>query len=84
LAQRLDFLPRQLGAAAATKPCTKAAMADHNIEVRSKTYVVAIRRKFKAVWIATGNFKGQVIEALGRNEDFAASAWRSASRYRQP
>ena len=74
----------QPGAAVATQPCPKDAMADHNIQVGSKTYVVAIRRKSKTVWIATGHFMGQVIEARGRNQDFAASAWRSASRYRQP
>jgi hypothetical protein len=58
-------------------------MADHNIQVGSKTYLVAIRRKSKTVWIATGHYMGQTIEARGRNEDLAASAWRSASRYRQ-
>jgi len=72
-----------LDAAVATPPRPKDEMADHNIQVGSKTYVVAIRRKSKSVWIATGHYMGQAIEARGRNEDLAASAWRSASRYRQ-
>jgi hypothetical protein len=57
-------------------------MADHDIRVGNKIYIVAIRRKSKTVCIATGHYMGQAIEARGRNEDLAASAWRSASRYR--
>jgi hypothetical protein len=72
-----------LDAALATQPCPKDAMADHNIQVGGKTCLVASRRKSKTVWIATGHYMGQAIEAQGRNEYLAASAWRSASRYRQ-
>jgi hypothetical protein len=57
-------------------------MVDRNVQVGSKTYVVAIHRKSKTVWIATGHYMGQSIEARGRSEDLAASAWRSASSYR--
>jgi hypothetical protein len=71
-----------LEAAVATQSYPRGAMADHNIKVESKTYIVAIRRKSKTVWIATGNYMGQAIEARGRNENLAASAWRLASRYR--
>jgi hypothetical protein len=58
-------------------------MADRDIRVGNKIYIVAIRRKSKTVWIATGHYMGQAIEARGRNEDLAASVWRLASHYRQ-
>jgi hypothetical protein len=57
-------------------------MTEHKVQVLGKSYIVAIRRKSKTVWIATGQYMGQAIEARGRNEDLAASAWRSASSYR--
>ena len=58
-------------------------MAEYNIEVEGKIYIVAIHRKSKTVWIAPGQYMGQAIEARGRNKELAASAWRSASSYRQ-
>jgi hypothetical protein len=57
-------------------------MTEHNVQVLGKPYVVAIQRKSKTVWVATGRYMGQDVEARGRNENLAASAWRSASRYR--
>ena len=58
-------------------------MTDHQVQVGDKAYLVVIRRKSKTVWIATGHYMGLPIEARGRNEDLAASAWRSASRFRK-
>jgi hypothetical protein len=71
-------------AAVSTQPRAKDKMPEQTIQVGSKTYVVAFRRKSKTVWIATGIYMGQIIEARGRNEKLAASAWRLASRYRRP
>jgi hypothetical protein len=57
-------------------------MADRTIEVRGKPYQIAVHRKSKTVWIASGTHLGLRIEAQGRSEVKATSAWALASHYR--
>ena len=45
------------------------------IQILGKPHAVNVQRKYKSVWIATGEYRGQRIEVKKRTETQAMAAW---------
>ena len=52
------------------------------VNVFSKSIEITVRQKNKTVWIASGNYLGELIQAQGRTVGAAIKSWRDAARYR--
>lgn len=55
---------------------------DHTVKIWERPHEVTVYQSSKSVWIAVGEYMGERIEAKGRTETQALSAWREAARYR--
>jgi hypothetical protein len=47
--------------------------------VRGKPHEINVQRKYRSIWIATGEYKGRRIEVKERSEDQAMAAWVTAA-----
>jgi hypothetical protein len=56
--------------------------ADHTVIVRDKAYLITVYRESEDVWIATGDYMGQRIEAIASSPADAERHWVRAA-YRQ-
>jgi hypothetical protein len=54
----------------------RTALANYNVEVRGEPNTVAVTHKSKALWLATGTFRGNVIVGQGRTEPASLRAWK--------
>ena len=51
------------------------------VVVRGQTFELAIEQKSKAVWKATGAYRGKLLQWEGRTANAAASRWREHAHY---
>ena len=54
----------------------------HVVDVWGEKIEISVHRKYKTVWIAVGQYKGERIEVKDRSERAAAMAWKEAARYK--
>jgi hypothetical protein len=52
------------------------------VQVWGKPQKIVVYKKSKTVWIAVGNYMGELIEAKGSSPTSAAKLWCDAARYR--
>ena len=57
-------------------------MAQFTVEVWGRSHTITVYQTSASVWIAVGDYIGEVLEAQGRSESTAAKRWREAARYR--
>lgn len=55
---------------------------EHKVDVWNQPQQVSVYLKSKSVWIAVGQYMGELIEVKGRSESQALGLWREAARYR--
>lgn len=55
---------------------------DHIIKVWADDVEVSVHQKSRSVWIASGTYLGEHIEAKGRSEINAIANWRETARHR--
>jgi hypothetical protein len=51
-------------------------MIKYGVDVRGERMTVSVTHKSRALWVATGNFRGKVIVGQGRTEPASLRAWR--------
>jgi hypothetical protein len=52
------------------------------VEVFGKRHEITVRQKSKSVWIASGNYGGQSMQAEGASASSARDHWQEIVRYR--
>lgn len=52
------------------------------VVVWGKNHFVEVRQTAKTVWVATGSYNGQRIDAKGSSATSAAAHWRGAAQYK--
>jgi hypothetical protein len=50
------------------------------VDVLGAPQEINVQRKWKTVWIASGNYAGKRIEVRGRTEAGVVAAWKRAAR----
>ncbi len=55
---------------------------EQTVKVWGKPHVVNVYQKSKSVWIAVGEYRGEVVEVRGRSESAAVAQWRRAAEYK--
>lgn len=57
-------------------------MTTHTVIVWDKPHNISVDRKYKTVWIATGDYMGKTITVQDRSEGAAVKHWRETAEYR--
>jgi hypothetical protein len=57
-------------------------MSERTVTVWGEKIAIQVYEEHKAVWKATGTYKGEVIEVKGANIDEVVKLWRDAATYR--
>ena len=50
--------------------------------VWGEQYELTVHQKSKSVWIARGDFDGELLEGKGHSPSAAAGSWREQARYK--
>ena len=56
-------------------------MITQTVELSGKHHEVSLNRQSKTVWIATGEYMGEHLEARGQSASSAVALWRMAARF---
>ncbi len=56
-------------------------MSNHTVFVWDEPCTVTVHRKYKTVWVASGDYKGTTITVEDRTEGAAVIRWREAAQY---
>lgn len=51
------------------------------VKVHGRDIAISVHQRSKTVWVASGEYMGQVISVTGRTQTQAISQWREAARY---
>jgi hypothetical protein len=57
-------------------------MSKHTVIVCSEPYTIEFYRKYKSVWVASGDYRGTTITVQDQMEGAAVKRWRETAEYR--
>jgi hypothetical protein len=78
----LRGMPRDITGDLAASPKMTPQIYERTAHVWAIPHVITVYQNSKTVWIATGDYMGERIEAKGSSADVAAKYWADAARFK--